>query len=197
MGLLFIGIASCWFGVAFNFIIVMLFNLITPWELYFILHGGIISIAVIFGISTITELLSFGEDKRKIFVRMVIIILFVVEILYFIIIFTNINWLGTPIAPIQVVCGPFSYIYLTTELILLLIFGSLFVRESLKADNPAVKLKGKFLAISLILFIVASLFEIYVQEIWIFIIARLVIMLSSIFFYIGFLLPKWIENLLI
>ncbi|TXT58006.1 MAG: conserved membrane protein of unknown function [Promethearchaeota archaeon] len=197
VGIEYFGVASCWFGVTFNFIIILFFNIIPPWELHFIAHGGIVSIAQIFWVFAMTELLPIKTTQGKIIKILAIVFGLSVEILYIIIIFTNISWLGTPVAPIQIVYGWFSYIYLMGELIVFLSFGFWFVKESLRADDTKIRLKGKFLAFSFVIFTLASILEVFFQEIWIFVFARITVTCSAFFFYIGFLLPKKIENIFI
>jgi hypothetical protein len=194
VGFSYIGVASCWFGVALNFLTIILLNTLPPWELHFFVHGGIVTIALIFWVIAMSELLTMSKNKQIIIKRAAIIIGVLIEIIYIIIIFTKMSWLGTPVAPIQIVYGPFSYGYLMADLIIFLFFGFWFVKESLKADDPKIKLKGKFLASSFIVFTIASVLEVFVKEIWIFVIARIIVMSSAILFYIGFLLPTKIEK---
>ncbi|TFF87401.1 MAG: hypothetical protein EU550_03310 [Promethearchaeota archaeon] len=195
VGIEYIGVASCWFGVALNFVSILLFNTVPAWELHFIAHGGILTIAQIFWVFAMTKLLPIKEKYHKKIQIAAIIIGLIVEITYIIIIFTNQSWLGIPVAPIQIVYGPFSYIYLMAQLLVFTFFGFWFVIESLKSANPKVKLKGKFLALSFSLFTFASFLEVFFTEIWVFIIARLIIMSSAFLFYIGFMLPEQIEKI--
>ncbi|TXT53390.1 MAG: conserved membrane protein of unknown function [Promethearchaeota archaeon] len=197
VGFAYFGVASCWFGVTLNFITIILFNALPPWELHFFVHGGIVTIAQVFWIIAMSELLAFKDKTQKILKALTIGIGSAVEVTYIIIIFTNISWLGTPVAPIQVVYGPFSYGYLMIELMVFLIFGFLFVKESLKAEDPKIRLKGKFLASSFTVFTIASFLEVFFQEIWVFIIGRLIVMSSALLFYIGFLLPRKIEEFIL
>jgi len=197
VGIEYIGVASCWFGVAFNFITILLINQIPPWPLHFIAHGGIVTIAQIFWIFAMTNLLSFKEKTKKVLKILSVIIGVIVEIIYIIIAFTRVSWLGTPVAPIQVLYEPFSYLYLMGQLFIFLFFGYWFVIESLKAKSPKIRLKGKFLALSFAVFTLASVLEVFFTQILVFILARIIVMSSAFLFYIGFLLPKKIETLLL
>lgn len=194
VGIEYIGVASCWFGIALNFLTILFINEVPPWSLHFLAHGGIVTIAQIFWVFAMTDLLSFSEKASKNIKIFAIIVGIVVEIAYIIIIFTNMNWLGTPVAPIQIGYGPFSYAYLMGQLAVFLIFGFWFVAESLKTSDPRIRLKGKFLALSFGVFTLASVLEIFFVEIIVFIIARVFVMSSAFLFYIGFLLPKTIEH---
>lgn len=197
VGISYFGVASCWLGVALNFLSVIILNIIPPWELYFMVHGGIVIIALVFWIAAMTDLLMFKDKTRKSIIAIAAILAVAADIIYFIVIFISIELLGTPVAPIQVEYGLFSYGYLTTILVVFLIFGGMFVRESLKANEPIINLKGKFLGASFIVFTIASVLEVFFKEIWIFVIGRIIVLIAGILFYIGFLMPKPIENALL
>ncbi len=197
VGISYFGLASCWFGVALNFLSVLIFRVIPPWELYFLAHGGIVTIALVFWITAMSELLMLKEKTRKKVIIVSVILASITEIIYIIIIFTETDLLGIPKAPIQVVYEPFSYVYLMTDLMIFLCFGFYFVRESLAANEPTIRLKGKFLGASFMIFTMGSILEVFVQEIWIFVIARIIIMSSAVLFYIGFLMPSKIEKALL
>lgn len=186
-GISYFGLGSCWFGVNFNFICVLIFNTVPPWELHFLLHGGIVPFALFFWIVAMTELLMFRENIRHIIISISAFLAVIIEFVYIIIIFTDLELLGTPVAPIQVEYGPFSYGYLSSLLIIFLFLGISFVRESIGASDPTIRLKGKYLGASFLVFTFASFLEIFFKDIWIFIIARFIVMNSAFLFYIGFL----------
>ncbi|TFG00242.1 MAG: hypothetical protein EU541_02820 [Promethearchaeota archaeon] len=181
------GVGGCWFGAGLNFLCIILFNIIPPWEIYFILHGGIVPFTLTFWIVATTELLMYKEKNREIIKVISAILAIIVLIIYIYIVFTNRDLIGTPISPIQARFGPFSFIYLSGLLVIFLFFGGNFVKESLTAKDSKIKLKGKYLAIFLIMFTISSILEVFFQETWLLAIARITIMVSSIFFYFGFL----------
>jgi len=90
--------------------------------------------------------------------------------------------------------------YLLFSIILFLITGFLFARRSLKAENSEIKLKGKFLIIAFLTFTIGTMIDVIgaesPTEITIFL-ARTFVRVSSICFYIGFTLPRFIKNLFI
>lgn len=75
--------------------------------------------------------------------------------------------------------------------------GFMFSFKSLKASDIKVKWKGRFLFIAFSLFIVGAIFDamIKMDEIKV-IIIRSILILSSIFYYLGFLLPDRLAELL-
>jgi hypothetical protein len=80
--------------------------------------------------------------------------------------------------------------------------GLIFGKESLNSKDTTVNLKGKFLLSAFVLFAIAaaldSIFTVQTSYgIILKIIARIMLMVSSILFYIGFIMPERIENWLI
>ena len=73
--------------------------------------------------------------------------------------------------------------------------GLWFGRESMKSDDKRLKLRGKLIILSFFLVLLSSGFEIFFSEIPLFILGRIIVTFSAIFFYGGFILPKWIEKL--
>lgn len=197
VGVVFFGIASLWFGVALNFLSVLILRTIPPLELYFIMHGGLVAFVIPFGIAAITELLVYEDKTRKVLISIALIFAGVMELIYLIVIFTDIELLGTQKAPIQVEYGIFSYIYLSILLGIFLFCAGNFIKESLSSMEPVVKLKGKVLLASLIIFSFGCILEVFFRDIWIFVVARILMMISAISFYMGFLMPKKVKNALL
>ncbi|MEJ2296841.1 MAG: hypothetical protein P8Y23_19005 [Candidatus Lokiarchaeota archaeon] len=83
---------------------------------------------------------------------------------------------------------------------LFLITGFLFARQSLKAKSKDLKLKGVFLIIAFLSFTAAAIIDVIgadtPTELTIFL-ARIFLIISSICFYIGFILPRFIKEMFI
>lgn len=175
----------------------IILRVIPPLELYFMMHGGIVAFVIPFGIAAITELLVYEDKTRKLLILISLIFTGIMELIYVIIIFTDMELLGTLKAPIQVEYGLFSYVYLSVLLVIFLFFAGNFIKESLRSMDPVVKLKGKFLFGSLIIFTFGCVLEVFFKDIWIFVVARIIMMISAISFYMGFLMPKKVKNALL
>jgi hypothetical protein len=82
------------------------------------------------------------------------------------------------------------------NLFLFLFFGFIFSYKALRSDKPDIKLKGKFLVIAFILFTFGSILETFVPLTQItVVIYRCILILSSMSFYIGYILPDWIKKI--
>jgi hypothetical protein len=77
--------------------------------------------------------------------------------------------------------------------------GILMGRESLKSEIPQINLKGKFLIGASICYFLGGLLDVGLIESfpWFIFISRTILMSGSVLFYLGFLLPKFLEKLLI
>ncbi|MFO8020250.1 MAG: hypothetical protein R6U96_16620 [Promethearchaeia archaeon] len=76
--------------------------------------------------------------------------------------------------------------------------GLHFSIKSMKIEkNPELQWKGRFLFIAFILFgFSATMDAIIDMEIWLLLIVRTFLMLTIFFFYLGFILPKWVKSIL-
>jgi len=117
------------------------------------------------------------------------------EIIYITIIFTDTTILGTPINEIQVDYAPFSELFLLFCLVMMTILGLWMAKQAMKSADRKIRLKGKLLLTSFILFAFSAVLEITIPVIPVIIIARILVVICALLFYGGFLLPKWMERL--
>jgi hypothetical protein len=78
---------------------------------------------------------------------------------------------------------------------ILAITGILFAWQSLKINQPEVRLKGLFLLIGFVSFIVGSIFDAFLDlNILTLVLYRSLLIFSSFTFYLGFFLPNWLKG---
>ena len=91
--------------------------------------------------------------------------------------------------------------FMFTFLIIILTTGLLFARESIKADDPEIRKKGQLLAFGIVSFCIATALDalILLLNLFLFIqpISRIILIVSSLAFYGGFLLPDWMKKILL
>ena len=105
---------------------------------------------------------------------------------------------GTFLGPFQVEFNPLIDLFLIIWLLVVVIFGILFARRSMRSENPEIKLKGKFLLAAFIFYAVGAILDVLIPLTPItVVITRLILMLGSISFYIGFILPERIKMILL
>lgn len=91
----------------------------------------------------------------------------------------------------------FTTIYYLSVTVLILVTGGKFTQECLKTDSNEIKLKGKLLLIAFISFSIGVFIPYILYNIIALIIARLFLVIASIMFYLGFILPEWLKNKLL
>jgi len=92
----------------------------------------------------------------------------------------------------------FTLLFLTSLIIVAVSTGIHFALSSMKIEeNKEIQWKGRFLLAAFICFGFAATFDAMVpMDVWLLIIIRFVLMATTFFFYLGFILPKWARKLL-
>ncbi len=187
--LLFIGFSWCgmciiWWSISISFLLILFTDKGLDQDIYIIIGYVLIPIFLESWLIAFTHL----KYKQK---RMIILIIFAIlgvlyEILLFYFYFTDISMIATLSGPVDVKYGIFMISWLLFVIILVFITGNIFARESLKSDNPQIKLKGKLLMGAFNSYVIGSAFSIFSNySIVILIIARITVILASILFYFG------------
>ncbi|MBN1800001.1 MAG: hypothetical protein JW891_00750 [Candidatus Lokiarchaeota archaeon] len=195
----FLSISESWLGVVTFFLSIMIFNVIPPLSVYFLVQGGFLLWGPFTWILGVTKLTINKKTNRLIIqtlcgafllsfnVAYVIIALFAPELLA--------PYLYRILAP---AFTNLHKVYLFTGLLSIEIFGIWFVMNTIKIPQKKSKLKGKILLLSLIslgigviLIAIGNYYIIYV------IIGNYFALSSVICFYWAFLFPKWLEKRLI
>ena len=197
IGLSTIGLASPWSGVAANFINVVFFDVTISMELYFLLHGTYIPISLFFWIVGCLYLSNIRLPTRKMIIIITGVLFVIFDIIYIIIIFADTTILGTPLNEIQVDYAIFSELFLLYAIIQTIVLGLWMGNRALRSEDKRIRLKGKLLLSCFSIFAFAAFLEVLIPIIFIIILARILVMFNSLLFYGGFLLPKWMERLLI
>ena len=196
-GLSAFGLATAWAGVAMNFISIIFFDVTPSMEIYFLVHGAYLPISNYAWVMT-----SLSLSKRKSYSRRRIAIItgifyMLLEVIYIMIIFTDTTILGTPINEIQVDYAPFSELFLLFCLVMMTILGFWMAKQAMKSTDRKIRLKGKLLLSSFILFAISAVLEIMIPIIPIIVLARILVVICALLFYGGFVLPKWMERILL
>ncbi|MFW9875861.1 MAG: hypothetical protein ACFFG0_22385 [Candidatus Thorarchaeota archaeon] len=197
VGFVWLGIVSSWYASSSSFLVALITGgdgyMSTP-PYYFIIGAAPLPITAFIWMFAFTELLY--RDKKRIILLIFAITGIIFEIALFILLLIDYDLVGTVTSPVDAEYELFVTIYQIFLVILVLISGTLFARESLKSDTPEIKLKGRLLLTAFLSFVIGSILEILSGiSIVVLIIARLLLISSSIEFYGGFILPRWMEKL--
>lgn len=196
VGISWIGIFSPWWPSSISFLLVLITGTGLSLPLYLAL--GLVAGApiLLIWIYAFTDL-EFTQYKRPLLIIYAIIgCVFEIYLVYFII--TDPSAIGELAGEIDITYKSIALYYAIFIVITLLITGILFGKESIKAENPEIRLKGYFLIAAFISWSIGAMLDAALPLTIINLtIARLILISSAIEFYCGFILPKFVKNLLI
>jgi hypothetical protein len=178
---------------------------------YFIIGNAFVPVALFCWIFAYTDMISHQKQKQA----LALIVLFgiVFEGLFFYhYLFLDISLLGVihPDRPFSADLGYFLIILLFISFMILFVTGFKFARRSVKSENKEVRLKGKLLEFAFITFTIAAVLEKTARSLLIgtvftnptepilvvmLVVVRVLLISSSLAFYGGFLLPRWMKEI--
>jgi hypothetical protein len=195
VGITWIFLASPYWSDAIQFLLVSIGNIEMDSAVYFFLANAFIAPIHITWAYTFTNLL-FKEYKKKLMIFFGIEAA-IFEITFLIVFFIDYNLIGIQQSVFVVEWAIWVQIYLLFSIGLFLITGFLFARASIKAPEPEVQIKGKFLIVAFVTFTIGTIIDVIgadnPTEITI-LLARIFVIISSLCFYIGFTLPRVIKE---
>ncbi len=195
-GITWIVLGSSWWGSAFSFINYLIMDVAFNLFLLLFLSGVFFPLTVIFWIYTFSLLL-YPENKNKI-VLIFTAITFVYEIVYLTLLFIDPYLLATENGVINFQYNLFGQAFQGFMYLVAIISGLLFTKKSLESVDLKIKWKGRFILIAIITFTIAAVLQIALPTfIPAIIIVYILLVLSVIEFYLGFLLPEGIANRLV
>jgi hypothetical protein len=195
-GITVVGLVEPHYGPAFSFLSVLITGQSLSAEIYFLISLIGNPIILVCFITVATDL--FYKDKQKIIQSIFIIYSIIIEIclIYFLIYYPSL--VGKVIGVTDSEYGIFTRGYVISALLVLIVGGTLIARESLRSDNPGIKIKGKILLPAFYIFAISAIIDAAVPLNAItLLLNRILFILSGILFYVGFILPDWVKNYII
>jgi hypothetical protein len=196
IGIFWTGLTFPWLPTVITFIMLLTVGYGLPVEGYILIGIVILPITVLCGLTAFTSLLGVKRTKRRLVLLSVLAFNLVFESLIFYFLFTNVDVIATLTDPLTIQWSVFSQIYFIINLVLFLVTGILFSKKSLQSESREIRFKGKLLMAAFISFTIGTVLDFAIPNPLTYIIARLILLSSSIEFYIGFLLPERIKRLL-
>ena len=198
VGLTWIFLVSPYWSDAIQFITITIFDIELNPLLYFFIANAFIAPIHIVWIYALSDFLF--PTRKKLLVALFSIEAIVFEALFLLLFFLDPLLIGDQKSYFVVEWPIWIQIYLLVSIALFLITGFLFAQRSLKSPTKELKLKGKFLIVAFVCFTVAAVIDVVgaeaPNELTIFL-ARTFLIASSICFYIGFIMPRFIKGLVI
>lgn len=195
MGLTMIFVSNGWWGSALAFVLYALFNFEISDTLYIFISYGLSPIAFMFWTYTFCHLVYRKLKWQIVGVFLAISVLY--EIFFFTFLFSNPSILAERVARSDSEANLYVFSYLIFILLTTLITYTIFFRQCLKSENSKIRLKGLFIYIGIIIFIIGTFIDAFISlTILTLFITRMILIFSGILTYIGWVMPnrvaKWI-----
>ena len=196
MGIGWMGITCAYYPSAFNFLYFMLTGQSFSDELYFFIGNFFMPFVSIIWLAGITELIFTEKQKTLVIIYLIIGVVFEIFFLWFL--FTDLSVIGNRSGIFSTEHHTFVLAYILFLVFSIIVFGLLFARDSLRSDDPEIKLKGKLLLLAFISFTVGGFIDAGIDLEPIFLVLVRILTMSSAFeFYLGFILPDWFKKLVL
>ncbi len=177
-----------WWGSSTSFLVYLFNGVGISIFWYILITFSFISLVIIVWLVALNDLTRIKKFKVLIGAFIIYAIIFEVLILYFL--FTDISVLGVLTDPVNIDLGSFLIVYLLLDLVIFVISGFYFAFKSLQSEKPEIKLKGKFLLLAFLIYLIGAAIETVLS----FPPFRLILIVSAIMFYIGFMMPEMIKK---
>ena len=192
-GITWIGVVEAYIAVSLSFIVALFNNDGLPEPIYFLIGISFYPVSTLIWITAFTDIIY--KKAQKVFQLIFIIIGALFEIIFFYLLFTAPSLIGTLLSPVDSEFGLVVRIYIYFSLIVIFSTGIIFAIYSIKSDNPEYRLRGGFILITLITFVLGAVLDTLELDILFLTIVRLIMISSAVEFYIAFVMPKWAKKL--
>ncbi|MFX1569314.1 MAG: hypothetical protein ACFFCV_13210 [Promethearchaeota archaeon] len=185
-----------WWGPSISFILLLLTGHGLAIELFYVISISLTPIAITLWMVAFTELKYKKFQKLVIWIFLIQALLFEFFSFYYLI--TEPQVIVERVGLIDAQYKSFLVLFFLEVAIILTITGILFARESLKINTPEIRLKGIFLLLGFVSFILGSVLDVFLElNIISLLIYRGILVFSSFSFYLGFFLPKSFKKILL
>ncbi|MFX1398175.1 MAG: hypothetical protein ACFFAS_14165 [Promethearchaeota archaeon] len=194
VGLSTIGLSSPWWPATASFVSILLTQQKLTEIPYFILG---ISLAPIFAMLWLAGVNILFEKKEKLILIFYSIIYYIFEIAFFSVLIIDSGQIGSLIGPLNVKYEPWIRTIMGILILFVLVTGLMFSIRSIKSTNPEINVKGKLLTIAFIFWSICSVVDTtFTLSIELLLFIRILLILTSITFYVGWILPGFSKNIL-
>jgi hypothetical protein len=163
---------------------------------YLFIGNLLVPFSVFIWLIAFTDLLYKDQQKKVLLIWGIAAIIY--QIFFFIFLFVEpsvLADLGGFCMCVDIEYKSFARYFLFAIAAITLITGALFAKESLKSDNPEMKLRGKFLMFAFISWFFGAVMDalLPMSELTVFVF-RSILITSSFCFYIGFIMPDIVKK---
>jgi len=197
-GLFWIGLVCPWYPGSISFLMYIFSGTVLTEEQYFIIGNVGAPIAITCWIAAFTGF--FYKNTQKVIVTLFIIYDIIFYTLFFVALSIDPRLIGVLKGQnhIDVDYSFYVMIYYATLLIIILITGILFARASIQSKNPEFKLRGYFLLIAFVFYVIGGFIDAFTTaNLSFLLLQRIFQILSVLAFYIAFILPESVKRLIL
>ena len=191
VGLTWIGITSAYWGVSVSFLVAIATRKPITAQLYLLCSITLLPWFFLCWIVAFSDLVAKNQQRIILIIFTIEIIIFEIFFLYFV--FNYPSEIGQMQSPVNMRYMSFVRYWVLIHALLFLITGLLFARATISIGTPDMRVKGWFIAIALISYVVGVGLDIFFPIG--FILNRIILMSSAIEFYFGFILPDWLKKI--
>ncbi|MFX1378205.1 MAG: hypothetical protein ACFFA4_03855 [Promethearchaeota archaeon] len=195
-GIFWIGMTTPWWPNIITFIMVLVTGGAINIAIYVVLGIAFLPITITIGLIAFLKVLPLNKKNKKIFFIIDVCANIAYEIYFFIFLFIDLSFIAAFEDIFILEWSIPSQIYFIFSLIVFLLVGIPFSRVSLRSEELDIHMKGKFLLIAFISFTIGTVLDFAIPTPITYLIARLILLSSSLEFYIGLVLPNWVKKLL-
>ena len=195
-GIFWIGMTTPWWPNIITFIMVLVTGGTIDIAIYVVLGIAFLPITITIGLIAFLEVLPLKKRNKKILFAIDVAANIAYEIYFFIFLFVDLSFIAAYEEIFILEWSIPSQIYFIFSLGVFLLVGIPFSRVSLHSENPEIRTKGKFLLIAFISFAAGTVLDFAIPSPITYLIARLILLSSTLEFYIGLILPKWAKRIL-
>lgn len=188
-GIAWIGISEPWWPSSISFLIALFNDTGLNTFSYVFINNTFLPLFLLIWIIVILNLL--GIQKKKLIIIIYSLIATILEVIMIYFLITNISKNGTLLSPVDLDFGIITMIFLFYILTIFIITGFIFAFKTFRMEDKESKIRGIFLFIAFLLFLVGAILEIIVTLV----INRIIILSSAIMFYIGFIMPDRVKGI--
>ncbi len=193
IGLVGILLPEPWWPSGTSFLYVLVTGQPISPQMYILIGNLFIPLSTTLWLIAFTDLLY--KKKQKLIVGLFLAYSIVFEIVLLWLLSIDYRLIGELQGYVDIQYRFFVMIYLLSVVLMIMITGTMFSMQSLRSDNPELKMKGIFLLYAFWAFCVGALLDAAVElNVATLLIARVILVSSSISFYFGFLTPEFVKK---
>ena len=194
VGIATFGIYQPWWPTTISFLSIVFTGKELEPSIFFFIGNFFIPFFITMWMVSINLLVFEGKRKFLPIIYLIISVLMDVYLVFYLV--NDPSVIGQLSGPFDAEYGRVMMLYLLFILSSIVIAALWFALKSIKHHNPKTKLKAKFLILGFICYLLGGFFDVGIVPLTAatLIIARIILTLSSIFIYMGFLLPNFIKN---